>query len=68
MFGLKGRNRNGGKGCSNPIVSKKERKELFSLLNNINWCDEDSVFDLGVELGRFSVFLRSRVLEMNEEV
>lgn len=49
------------------VVSKKDKKRLYSLVDSVDWSDEDSVFNLGVELGRYSVFLRSRVLELNEE-
>ena len=52
----------------NSLISKKEKKELYTLIGNVDWCDEDSIFDLGIELGRYSVFLRSKVLESKEEL
>lgn len=45
-----------------PFLPKRERKRLLSLVHNTDWYDEDSVWECGVELGRFSVRLRAEVL------
>lgn len=49
------------------FISKKERKKLYHLVQDVDWGDEDSVFNLGVELGKYSVFLRSKILEINDD-
>lgn len=51
------------KDCERRLLSKRDVGVLVRLLDGVDWCDEDSVFDLGVELGRWSVRLRSLVLE-----
>lgn len=53
-------------GCNSPFVSKKDRKALFNLINNTDWCDEDSVWDCGVVLGVWSVKLRGEILRRSE--
>ena len=59
----KNKNKNNDKDC---FLSKKERNALRSLVGNVDWCDEDSVFGLGVELGKWSVKLRAEVLRRGE--
>ena len=46
-------------------LSKKEKKELITLVQNVNVKDEDSVWDLGVELCRWSVRLRASILSQS---
>ena len=59
----------GGKSnCSNVFLDKKSRRELFKDLDSVDWCDEDSVWDIAVELGRLSVQLRSEVLNRSNDV
>lgn len=62
----KGKKRNGKSNCNNVYLDKSSRKELFKRLDNVDWCDEDSVWDIAVELGRLSVSLRSEVLARSE--
>ena len=50
-----------------PIVTKKERKKLLALIGNTDWSDEDSVWNLGVELGNWSVKIRGEILRRNGE-
>ena len=54
-------------GCRNPFLVKKDRKRLLSLVHSTDWCDEDAVWDCGVELCRFSVLLRSEVLRRSDD-
>ena len=58
--------RNGKVNCDNVFLDKHSRKELFKRLDSVDWCDEDSVWDIAVELGRLSVSLRSEVLARSE--
>lgn len=51
---------------SKPFLSKKDKRRLLGLVHNTDWSDEDSVFNLGVELGRYSVMLRAEVLRRAE--
>ena len=44
------------------LVSKRDVDALVRSLEGVRWCDEDSVWDFGVLLGRWSVRLRSEVL------
>ena len=53
-------------GSGKPFLSKRDRKRLLSLVHGTDWRDEDSVWDCGVELCRFSVLLRSEVLRRGE--
>lgn len=53
-------------GNGRPFLTKRDRKRLLSLVHNTDWSDEDSVWDCGVELCRFSVQLRSEVLRRTE--
>ncbi len=48
------------------FLPKRERKRLLSLVHGTDWSDEDSVWECGVELGRFSVMLRAEVLRRGE--
>lgn len=48
-------------------MSKKEKKKLILMINNTRLNDEDSVYDLAVELCRWSVRLRSEILRRSEE-
>lgn len=50
---------------SDCFVSKKERNRIIGLLGNMDLCDEDSVWDVALDLESFSILLRSRVLEEN---
>lgn len=52
---------------SKPFLSKRDKKRLFGLVHSTDWFDEDSVWDCAVELGRFSVRLRSEVLRRVED-
>lgn len=47
-------------------LSKKEKKELINLVKSVKVDDEDSVWDLGVELCRWSVKLRASVLSSDD--
>ena len=49
-------------GSGELFLSKKDRKKLLSVIYSTDWYDEDSVWDCGVELCRFSVMLRAEVL------
>lgn len=53
-------------GYSKPFLSKKDKRRLLGLVHNTDWSDEDSVFNLGVELGKYSVMLRAEVLRRAE--
>ena len=48
-------------------MSKKEKKKLILMINNTRLNDEDNVYDLAVELCRWSVRLRSEILRRGEE-
>ena len=48
------------------FLSKKDKRRLFGLVHNTDWSDEDSVWECGVELGKFSVMLRGEVLRRAE--
>ena len=43
-------------------LTKKEKKQLINLVQNVNIKDEDSVWDLGIELSRWSIRLQAKVL------
>jgi len=49
------------------LLSKREISKFERLCSKVDWCDEDSVFEFGVELGRWSVRLRGLVLEKSLE-
>ena len=49
------------------LLSKRDIGKFERLCNSVDWCDEDSVFEFGVELGRWSVRLRALVLERSLE-
>lgn len=53
-------------GSGKSFLSKRDRKRLLSLVHSTDWRDEDSVWDCGVELCRFSVLLRAEVLRRGE--
>jgi len=48
------------------FLSKKDKRRLLGLVHNTDWSDEDSVWECGVELGKFSVMLRAEVLRRAE--
>ena len=48
------------------FLSKKDKRRLLGLVHNTDWSDEDSVWECGVELGKFSVMLRGEVLRRAE--
>ena len=50
----------------NNILSKKEKKKLINLINNTNLSNENQIWDLAVELGRYSVKLRAEILRRHE--
>ena len=56
-----------GKRNCDSFLSKKERKELGKLISNVDWCDEDSVWDCGVALREWSVKLRAEILRRNSD-
>ena len=59
------RSRNRGKDmCKGKelLVPKRDVDGLVRALEGVRWCDEDSVWDFGVLLGRWSVRLRGEVL------
>lgn len=57
----------GGLSLSNMnYMSKKEKKELLNLVQNVKIDEEDSVWDLGVELCRWSVKLRATILSSDD--
>lgn len=62
----KSKNSNKSKGCNNPFVSKKDRKILFNLMNNTDWCDEDSVWDCAIELELWSNRLKFEILRRSD--
>lgn len=47
-------------------LSKKEKKELVKLVQNVQVDKEDSVWDLGVELCRWSVKIRASILSNDD--
>lgn len=47
-------------------LSKKEKKQLITLVSNVNIKDEDSVWDMAVELGKWSVKLRASILSSDD--
>lgn len=49
-----------------PFLTKKERKKLLNTINNVNWSDEDSVWDVGIALNSWSIKIRSEVLRRSE--
>ena len=51
-----------GKRNCKGLLSKREIGKFERLCDGVDWCDEDSVFEFGVELGRWSVKLRSLIL------
>lgn len=53
--------------CEFPFISKRERNKILGLLGNMDVCDEDSVWDVAIELEYFSVMLRSNVLSRVED-
>ena len=48
---------------SDCFVTRKERNRIMGLLGGMDLCDEDSVWNVGLELESFSILLRSRILE-----
>ena len=48
-------------------LSKKEKRELLKLIENVNIKDEDSVWDLGVELCRWSVKIRADIITKKDD-
>lgn len=65
MSRRRGRKKNSCDGKS-LLVSKREIDSLVRALESVRWCDEDSVWEFGVLLGRWSVRLRSEVLRRSE--
>lgn len=61
MVFLSNRSKNNKRG-NKSLISKKEMHKLRGLVEGVNVFDEDSVWNLGVELGNWSVKLRSLVL------
>lgn len=49
-----------------PFLSKKDKRRLLGLVHNTDWSDEDSVWECGVQLGKYSVMLRAEVLRRAE--
>ena len=47
-------------------MSKKEKNKLVHLINNTNLNSENQIWDLAVELERWSVRLRAEVLRRHE--
>lgn len=45
------------------FIDEMERDSIINLINGMDLCDEDSVWDVGIALESFSILLRSRVLE-----
>lgn len=48
-------------------MSKKEKHRLIGKIKNTKLNDEDQIYDLAVELCRWSVRLRSEILKRSEE-
>ena len=48
---------------SNCFISESEKDKIVNLINSMDLCDEDSVWDVAIALESFSILLRSRVLE-----
>ena len=48
-------------------MSKKDKHRLIGLIGNTKLDDEDQVYDLAVELCKWSVRLRSEILRRTEE-
>lgn len=48
-------------------MSKKDKHRLIGKINNTKLNDEDQIYDLAVELCRWSVRLRSEILKRSEE-
>ena len=53
--------------CKNPLLSRKDKNKLIALIGSLDVCDEDSVFDIGVELEHWSIKLRSLVLSRSSD-
>ena len=51
----------------NNFMSKKDKYRLIGKINSTKLNDEDQVYDLAVELCRWSVKLRSEILRRSEE-
>lgn len=49
-----------------PFLTKKERKKLISLVSNVDWYDENEVWNVGVSLNTWSVKIRSEILRRSE--
>ena len=65
VLDIMARGRNRGKDvCKGKelLVPKRDVDGLVRALDGVRWCDEDSVWELGVLLGRWSVRLRGEVL------
>lgn len=48
-------------------ISKKEKKELINLVTTASIKDEDSMWNLAVELGKWSVKIRATILSQEDE-
>lgn len=55
-----------GKDCD-AFLTKNERKELLNLVRNVDWCNESSVWSVGVELSKWSVKLRAEILRRSSD-
>lgn len=53
--------------CGNSFLSNRDKKKLIKLVSGLDICDEDSVFDTGVELEHWSIKLRSSVLSRSSD-
>ena len=62
-----GRKKKKNNGCTNQWISKEDKKKLYSMMSKVDWCDEDSVWDFAVEVGRLSVLLRSDILSHSDD-
>ena len=51
----------------NNYMSKKDKYRLIGKINCTKLNDEDQIYDLAVELCRWSVRLRSEILRRSEE-
>ena len=51
---------------NNKFFSENERNDLMNSIINANYDNEDSVWDLALELQHISIVLRRNILEYNE--
>ena len=51
----------------NIFFDNDEKKKLLNAIINTDYCDENEVWDLSLELEHFSIVLRRKVLEQDND-